>query len=89
MKTFTFKPVYGYGWHNGENTIEVPEPFTIEGNSKGVSIIDGQIIGTHQFVGLQASLSLRTASEGIKHYNVVLRSEKTNSEVTGYVELLS
>lgn len=49
MDIFTFKPVYGYGWHNGENAIEVPEPFTVEGKSKGASIINGEIIGTHQF----------------------------------------
>ena len=86
---FTFKPAYGFGWKSGHVSIEVPIPFIVEGGESDSSIITGKIESTHPYEKRKVSLSLRSISNGVKHFNVVIHRESNKEEVTGFAELVT
>jgi len=85
--TYTFKPVYGYGWRCGDNSIEVPGEFVLNAHTGSESEIVGEIVGSHEFTNKKAILSLRSSADGTKHYNVIIKAE-SGEDVTGFAELV-
>ena len=85
---FTFKPIYGFGWRCGRARTEVPDSFIVRVEGSGSSTVEGIIEGPHEYEGRKVSLSLRSAADGVKHFNVLIRAENNSEEVTGFAELV-
>ena len=86
-RTYIFKPVYGYGWRCGDDSIEVPGEFVLNAHTNSKSEIVGKIAGSHEFTEKMAILSLRSSADGTKNYNVTIKAGK-GEDFTGFAELV-
>jgi hypothetical protein len=77
MPYVELKPVYGYGWEEGGETIDTPPPFTVQvqklemaRNTRDYSNLLGKVDdASHRYAGKWAYLNLRTFGE-LPTYNV-------------------
>jgi hypothetical protein len=79
-----FEPVYGYGWRSvGNELLDTPPPFLLEGSSTG-SIIVGTVVDIgHPLSGLYVELTPRHGN----HYNARVfkhRSADGEPDITGF-----
>lgn len=79
-----FEPVYGYGWHHGESAIDIPAPFGVTVTSSEEALVSGLVREPHKFSGSTAILSLRSQSDGLQHWSVVLTGGHLAATVTGF-----
>ena len=85
-----FKPVYGFGWFlsDANQSIDVPEEFTLDIQQMDESVILGIVESPHSLSGKKIELTLRTVSNGIKNYNVRVFDSTPNPEITGFAEAI-
>jgi len=81
-----FKPIYGWGWRQGDSAIDVPEPFELAVTSSEPSALSGVVREPHAFSGSAAVLSFRNQSGDALHWGVVLTGGHLADTVTGYVQ---
>jgi hypothetical protein len=81
-----FEPIYGWGWHQGRSAIEVPSPFDLTVTASQPATLLGVVREPHAFAGAAAVLSLRSQSDGVLHWGVVLTGGRLADAVTGYVQ---
>jgi len=84
--TYTFNPIFGYGWRCGEDSIEVPSAFKLNVASESATNIDGEIQSPHEYGNHEAKLSLRTKVGDTRHYNVKIVTG--GEDVTGFAEMV-
>ncbi|MEZ5565218.1 MAG: hypothetical protein R3F24_06710 [Gammaproteobacteria bacterium] len=84
LKVVRFKPMYGYGWHQGKNALTVPATLEVEVDSETDREIRGLVRAPEGMKDMVVTLTLRTQSADETHWNVVL--EPSNGDlITGFV----
>ena len=81
-----FKPIYGWGWRQGDSAIEVPESFELVVAGSEPGVLSGVVREPHAFSGSTAVLSFRNQSGDTLHWGVVLTGGSLADTVTGYVQ---
>ncbi len=81
-----YNPVYGWGWHQGEHSIEVPEPFALATTVITDGGLSGVVQAPHQFAGCDAKFSLRGNAGGLARWNVTITGGSLSETVTGFAE---
>jgi hypothetical protein len=81
-----FEPIYGWGWRQGDHSIDVPETLSVRGSTESDSRLSGVVELPERFSGCLAELSLRSKANGKTQWNVVLSAQSPFVAVTGYVQ---
>lgn len=87
MKVARFKPVYGYGWHQGQVALAVPATLEVAVDSETDKEIRGVVSAPEGLKDMVAKLTLRTQSAGETHWNVVLKRSE-GDPITGFAASL-
>ena len=82
----TFEPIYGWGWRQGDGSVEVPEPFELAVESGSASVVSGVVQAPHQFAGCLATLCFRGQAGDTLQWGVVLSGGSLADVITGYVQ---
>lgn len=86
MHRRVFKPIYGWGWRQGDSSIEVPAPFELAITSGAGRDLRGTIGPPHQFAGRSAWLTLRSKDGDAVHWSVMLGDPTDPDYVSGSAE---
>jgi hypothetical protein len=80
-------PVYGYGWHKGNTSIEVPGPMELFVTKSEENFVEGIVSSKDNiFYGTRCEMHLRHANSNSRTYSVVFARSPDDCDVTGYVE---
>jgi hypothetical protein len=78
-----FEPIYGWGWRQGDHSIDLPEPFELLVAEESATVVTGVIQPPHQFAGCDAKLGFRGAIGGLAQWNVILSGKSLTYPITG------
>jgi hypothetical protein len=78
-----FKPIYGWGWRQGDHSIDVPEPFELLVAEESVAVVTGVVQPPHKFSGCNAKLTFRGELGGLRQWNVIFSGKSLADPITG------